>query len=849
MMRPQARFLVGTLLLLLTAPFDASAETPLPDRAPDDAVMAGPEEIERAAAWARAAFGDEAADESNTTVRVEVVRQDHSVLHYRQSCLGTPLKIGSQAFEHGLGTHANSEIRVRVPPAARRFQAWVGIDNNHDTGGVRGSVQFSVDIAGREVFRTPTLKGGQEPARVDLELPAGTRELVLKVDTTPDGPGWDQSDWADAQIVLEDGSVLRLDDAKPVFMEPGLPFSFQYGQAASADLLRTWKRTSESKDTPDRVRRRVTWTDPQSGLQVTAEISLFKRYPAIDWVLFFENTGPEDTPILSNIRALDIVLRTGNVKQPAVLHQTMGDTCDERSFLPFDTVLQPDQPVTLAPQGGRSSNGTFPFFNLQYGTDGLITAIGWSGQWSAALTRTAGGPTRLQAGMQRTHLRLHPGERIRTPRILLMPWKDNRVAAHQRFRRLLMFHYVPQAEGRPLRLPIAAQCFDRYVSRRPTWGTQDEQIAVARAAARAGCDTHWLDAAWFDKGFPHGVGNWSPRKDGFPFGLRPVADAVHQLGMKFIVWFEPERVAAGSQIANEHPEFVFGGTDGGLFKLNDPKARRFLTDLLLKDIEEFGLDVYRNDFNIDPLAFWQANDPPDRVGMTEIRYVEGLYEMWDELLARRPGLWIDNCASGGRRIDLETCMRSAPLWHSDTCCSPGHADWNQTHAAGLLAYLPLFTSCAWTPDAYDARSAVTGGLICQFALLDEGFPFDQARAAVQEARAVQPYWYGDYYPLIPVSGTATDGWIVHQFHRADLDAGVVLAFRRPTSNYMAAGVSLGGVRPETRYHVEFSDDARRTTRQSMTGRELAGELELRITKKPGSLLLRYAPARGEGSGP
>ncbi len=40
--------------------------------------------------------------------------------------------------------------------------------------------------------------------------------------------------------------------------------------------------------------------------------------------------------------------------------------------------------------------------------------------------------------------------------------------------------------------------------------------------------------------------------------------------------------------------------------------------------------------------------------MTEIRYVEGHYAMWDELRARHPGLWIDNCASGGRRIDLET---------------------------------------------------------------------------------------------------------------------------------------------------------------------------------------------------
>ena len=68
-----------------------------------------------------------------------------------------------------------------------------------------------------------------------------------------------------------------------------------------------------------------------------------------------------------------------------------------------------------------------------------------------------------------------------------------------------------------------------------------------------------------------------------------------------------------------------------------------------------GALLLRIDFNIDPLPFWEflnAQDP-DRVGIAEIRYVEGLYRMWDDLLANTPLRFIDNCASGGRRIDLE----------------------------------------------------------------------------------------------------------------------------------------------------------------------------------------------------
>jgi len=104
-----------------------------------------------------------------------------------------------------------------------------------------------------------------------------------------------------------------------------------------------------------------------------------------------------------------------------------------------------------------------------------------------------------------------------------------------------------------------------------------------------GCDTHWLDAAWFEGGFPNGVGNWFCPPRNFPNGLKPLSDACHQMGLKFLLWFEPERVAPGTQIAREHPEFVFGGDKGGLFKLSDPAARRWLTDLLSRRITEFGL--------------------------------------------------------------------------------------------------------------------------------------------------------------------------------------------------------------------------------------------------------------------
>jgi alpha-galactosidase len=520
------------------------------------------------------------------------------------------------------------------------------------------------------------------------------------------------------------------------------------------------------------------------------------------------------------------------------LQHLTGDVCGERSFLPLETEVEPGKTVALAPDGGRSSNGAFPFFNVQYGDEGMITAIGWSGQWRTTLERSAAGPTALRAGMEKLSLRLHPGEKIRTPRILVLPWKGDRLVAHNRFRRLMLFEYAPRQNGRPLRLPVALQCFDRYTSAQPDWGTEAAQIRALKAAFNAGCDAHWLDAAWFEGGFPNGVGNWFCPPQRFPNGLKPLSDACHQLGLKFIVWFEPERVAPGTQIAREHPEFVFGGDKGGLFKLGDPAARRWLADLLARRITEFGLDTYRNDFNIDPLGFWRQADAPDRQGLTEIRYVEGHYALWDELLAGYPGLSIDNCASGGRRIDLETCRRSVPLWHSDTGCSPGHANWNQTQIYGLSLYVPLFGACAWTPEAYDLRSAATAGVICQFPVLDEKFSFQAARAALAEVKENQKYWYGDFYPLTPCA-LGPGALIAWQLHRSDLNAGIVLAFRHSECPYPALQTGLRGLNPQAFYLVDFFDEARAKQQRTMTGRQLMNNFELRMSKRGTSLLVRY----------
>ena len=121
-----------------------------------------------------------------------------------------------------------------------------------------------------------------------------------------------------------------------------------------------------------------------------------------------------------------------------------------------------------------------------------------------------------------------------------------------------------------------------------------------------------------------------------------------------------------------------------LYNLGNPEARKALADLISALITEGKITCYRQDFNMAATPFWEAADAPDRVGISEIRHIEGLYAFCDELLARHPDLLIDNCSSGGRRLDIETASRSVPLWRSDFQCYPDFdpSHQGQTHGLG-----------------------------------------------------------------------------------------------------------------------------------------------------------------------
>jgi alpha-galactosidase len=322
----------------------------------------------------------------------------------------------------------------------------------------------------------------------------------------------------------------------------------------------------------------------------------------------------------------------------------------------------------------------------------------------------------------------------------------------------------------------------------------------------------------------------------FPGGLRPICDHAHAKGVKTIVWFEPERVTPGTRLYDEHPDWLLG-PDGGtkLLNLGHPQARQWLTDHIDRLLTREGIDLYRQDFNIDPLEFWHAADTEDRQGITEIRYVEGYLAYWDELRRRHPDMLIDSCASGGRRNDLETLRRAVPLLRSDYIMEPVG---NQCHTYGIAFWYPYYGTGTGSGDInpYLLRSVMCPHFTACFDVRRTDLDYAMIRRVMGQWREFAGYYYGDYYPLTSYS-LATDVWMAWQFHSPEQGAGLIQAFRRADSYYDSARFPLHGLEPHTVYAVTDLDTANMV---QMTGRELSEQgLSVAIAERPGSAVITY----------
>lgn len=652
---------------------------------------------------------------------------------------------------------------------------------------------------------------------------------------------------------FEGGQDAKTLDAGQRAYDAAPLFSFTYGGKSSAELLKSWQCERASRRLDDRrTEHTITYTDPETGLAVRCCGVAYSDFPTVEWTLYFKNTGDKDTPILENILAIDTVLQqhggAGAAPAETIVHHHFGSCGKQTDYQPLQTSLGAGASQRFSAGSGRATAGFLSYFNVEMpGNEGVIVVVGWPGLWNAVFARDQEDHLQIRAYQEICHFKLLPGEEVRSPLIVLQFWKGDRIRSQNVWRRWMMAHSMPKPGGK-LPPPQLAASSSRAYEEMAHANEQNQIMHIDRYLEEGlKLDYWWMDAGWYvTKGGWPAVGTWEIDPQRFPNGFRPISDHAHAKGVKIIVWFEPERVAAGTWLTENHPEWILGGKNGGLLYLGNPEAWAWLVNHVDKLITEQGIDLYRQDFNMDPLANWRANDAEDRQGITEIKHVTGYLAYWDELLRRHPNMLIDCCASGGGRIDLETVRRSVPLWRSDyayepighQCMTQGLSLWLPYHGTGTVAT----TAAAYygggsTPvEPYAFWSNNTIALVFGIDIREKGLDYAKLRQLLEQRAQIVANYYGDFYPLTPYSldKSALLAW---QFDRPEAGEGVVQAFRRAESPYESLRVKLHGLKPDATYALTNLDlpGATETTGQDLMEKGFA----IGIDAKPGAAVIRY----------
>ncbi len=634
-----------------------------------------------------------------------------------------------------------------------------------------------------------------------------------------------KADWVKAHLLDSNGLI---------------PFSFLYDGKLSSELLKHWQKNIRTSNLDsNRTQYDITWTEFNSGLEVKCVAVEYSDFPAVEWTLFFKNKGDNNTKVLKEIQGLDSKF-CSEKRGEYILHHSRGDVNRKESYAPLADTLRTGNSLRFSPPGGRPTSHAFPYFNLQTPDGGVFVAIGWPGQWAAEFTKDKNSGIHITAGQELTNMYLNPGETVRTPLIVQLFWSGTDVLhSHNMWRRWMLKHNLPQPDGNPLKPQLQACSSHQY--NEMVDADEESQKAFIDGYLNKGIklDYWWMDAGWYPcKGRWLNTGTWEPDTTRFPEGLRPVSDFAHDRNVKIIVWFEPERIGdAGSWLGKNHPEWLLGGK---ILNLGNPSVVKWAVDHFSDFITNQGVDLYRQDFNIDPLEYWRNNDSIDRQGFTENLYVQGFLAYWDGLLKRHPGMLIDACAGGGRRNDLETMRRAVPLLRSDYIFEPVG---QQGHTYGMASWIPFFGTGV-APDCfsvYNFRSCATlAPILCYDVRPGSNGDFALIANLVKQWRETSHYLLGDYYPLLPYN-INDDSWLAWQFYNPEEGKGIIQAFRREKNDETFMVFRLKGLNPSKQYWVAGIDLQRE---EKYSGKTLMEKgLRIDISHKPGSALIKYSIIR------
>ncbi len=479
------------------------------------------------------------------------------------------------------------------------------------------------------------------------------------------------------------------------WQEPTLKVSFPgaAGALAVRDVRLRYASHTIEHSVDGRETLRVRLDDPVQPftawlcLRVDAEHDLIERW------LELENRGAQ--PVLVEQLAF------GTLHLPAgrwdLLHASGGWAAEfqaERVRLPVGTTSLESRSVhtgfvhhpfyMLSPADGATERHGTVFFGQ----------LAWSGSWRLAFEQRPNGALHVHGGYNPFDfaLELAPGERHTTPALLHGACADGFSGASQRMHAFLCRRVLPACDPPAELRPVLYNSWEAsYFAL-----SLDSQIELARESAAIGVELFCVDDGWFGgrRNDNAGLGDWTVSREVFPTGLRPLADEVHRLGMKFGLWVEPEMVNPDSDLYRAHPDWVLHFPDRPrteqrhqlILDFGRTEVLAYLARVLERVVDENDVDFLKWDMNRS------ATEPGSVVGKAIWRrHAEGVYALMDGLRRRFPRLSLESCSSGGGRVDAGILARTDQFWTSDNTDALARV---AIQEGASLAY-PARATCNW----------------------------------------------------------------------------------------------------------------------------------------------------------
>ncbi|WP_223623082.1 alpha-galactosidase [Microbacterium sp. EST19A] len=434
--------------------------------------------------------------------------------------------------------------------------------------------------------------------------------------------------------------------------------------------------------------------------------------------------------------------------------------------------------------------------------------LGWSGNQRVVAERTPGGTRMLSGGefLYPDELVLRPGEEVVSP-WLYGSWGMGLDALAARFHDHLRARETHPSLPRPMLLNTwEAVYFDH---------DEAELLAAAERAADFGLERFVLDDGWFGarRHDRAGLGDWVVSPEVWPRGLDALAARVHELGMEFGLWFEPEMVNLDSDLARAHPEWIFDAGHG----IGIPARHQHVLDFghdgafahvlaqMSTLIERLGVDFLKWDHNRSLLD--AGHGPTGRAGHRA--QTLALYRLMDALRTRFPGLEIEACSSGGARIDLGILERADRVWASD--CSDPHERADINRWTSLLLPPELVGTHVGEPRAYSTgRVAPLGFRGAVASMWQLGVEADLATLGVEEQAELRRWiaFHRTHRALLHsgrvVHADLADGAASLDGVVGDTGALYLYLLRERPMGWPPGRMRLPGLQPDRRYRVRLA---------------------------------------------